>query len=195
MFSFKKLSKKNPPSCDFLAISDTNCLIYILMDDKNVFIDIIKKNEGLIFKITTLYTHTADDRDDLYQEIVYQLWKSFSSFKEASKISTWMYRVALNTAIFHLKKRNVATIPMDLEILKLPEVRDSVEEENIQQLYAHTQQLNLLEKGIVLLYLEGKNHEEIASIVGLSTSNIGTKFSRIREKLKSQIIKTKQIWN
>ena len=167
------------------------------MDDKNAFIDIIKENEGLIYKITTLYTHTADDRDDLYQEIVYQLWKSFSSFKESSKISTWMYRVALNTAIFHLKKnkRKVATIPMDLEILKLAEVRDSVEDENIQQLYAHIQQLNLLEKGIVLLYLEGTNHEEIASIVGISTSNVGTKLSRIREKLKSQIIKTKQIWN
>ncbi|MDO9554254.1 MULTISPECIES: RNA polymerase sigma factor [Rhodonellum] len=167
------------------------------MDDKNAFIDIIKGNEGLIFKITTLYTNTADDRDDLYQEIVYQLWKSFSSFKEASKISTWMYRVALNTAIFHLKKskRNVATIPMDLEILKLAEVRDSVEEEKIQKLYAHIQQLNLLEKGIVLLYLEGKNHEEIASVVGLSTSNVGTKLSRIREKLKTQIIKTKHTWN
>lgn len=167
------------------------------MDDKNAFIDIIKENEGLIFKITTLYTHHADDRNDLYQEIVYQLWKSFPSFKEASKVSTWMYRVALNTAIFHLKKnkRSVATIPMNLETLKFSEDGQSSEEENIQQLYAHIHQLNLLEKGIVLLYLEGKNHEEIASIVGLSISNVGTKLSRIREKLKSQISKTKQTWN
>lgn len=84
---------------------------------------------------------------------------------------------------------------MDVEILKFAEIRDSNEEENIQQLYAHIQQLNLLEQGIVLLYLEGKNHEEIASIVGLSISNVGTKISRIREKLKTQIIKTKRTWN
>lgn len=161
------------------------------MDIKNQFTKVIKENEGLIFKITTLYTHSMEDRDDLYQEIVYQLWKSFPSFQEQSKISTWMYRVALNTAIYHLKKskREVTTIPINMEMLKLADHVDTVEEERIKMLYRRIHLLNLLEKGIVLLYLEGKNHEEIAAITGLSKTNVGTKLSRIKEKLKSQLIK------
>ncbi len=151
----------------------------------------IKENEGLLYKITTLYTQDRDDREDLYQEIVYQLWKSYHTFKKDSKPSTWMYRVALNTAIYHLKKskRKVSTVPLDNENLRFPDSRDTFEEEQIQTLYMQIQKLSLMEKGIILLYLEGKNHEEIAIIVGLSVSNIGTRMSRIREKLKTQMNK------
>jgi RNA polymerase sigma factor (sigma-70 family) len=161
------------------------------MDLKERFTSVIKENEGLIFKITTLYTNSVQDRNDLYQEIVYQLWKSFASFNAQSKISTWMYRVALNTAIYHLKqtKRRVNTIPIDLETERFSDDGDKGEEEKIKLLYEHIQLLNLLEKGITLLYLEGKSHEEIAAIVGISTSNVGTRISRIKEKLKSQIFK------
>lgn len=167
------------------------------MDLKERFTKVIKENEGLIFKITTLYTNSVEDRNDLYQEIVYQLWKSFASFNGQSKISTWMYRVALNTAIYHLKqtKRRVNTIPINLETERFADNRDKEDEERIKQLYEHIQLLNLLEKGITLLYLEGKSHEEIASIVGISTSNVGTRISRIKEKLKSQIIKNHSSWN
>lgn len=161
------------------------------MDTKSRFIKVIKENEGLIYKITTLYTNSHQDRRDLYQEIVYQLWKSFGSFNQQSKLSTWMYRVALNTAIYNLKqtKKRIETTSIDLKIDQFADDLDKTEEERIKLLYEHIQMLNLLEKGIILLYLEGKNHEEIASIVGISISNVGTKISRIREKLKSQIIK------
>lgn len=161
------------------------------MEKKEEFIKVVKANEGLIYKITTLYTDGKQDRKDLYQEIVYQLWKSFCTFNEKSKLSTWMYRVALNTAIFHLKqsKRRPDTIPFEFEMDWLGEEGDKAEEEKIKILYDHIQQLNLLEKGIILLYLEGKSHEEIAEIVGISVSNVGTKISRIKEKLKSQIKK------
>lgn len=156
----------------------------------------IKANEGLIYKITTLYTDEKQDRKDLYQEIVYQLWKSFGSFQEQSKLSTWMYRVALNTAIFHLKKtkKRVDTIPFELEMDSLIAEEDKVEEDRIKLLYEQIQQLNLLEKGIILLFLEGKSHQEIGEIVGISVSNVGTKISRIKEKLKSQI-KKQRLWN
>ncbi|WP_113923194.1 RNA polymerase sigma factor [Cognataquiflexum aquatile] len=161
------------------------------MDIKEHFTKVIKANEGLIYKITTLYTDEKQDRKDLYQEIVYQLWKSFGSFHEQSKVSTWMYRVALNTAIFHLKqsKKRPVTIPFELEMDRLTDESDKAEEDRIKLLYEHIQQLNLLEKGIILLFLEGKSHEEIAEIVGISISNVGTKISRIKEKLKSQIKK------
>lgn len=163
----------------------------IIMDTRSRFIQIIKEHEGLIYKISALYTHSHQDRKDLRQEIIYQLWKSFSSFREQSKVSTWMYRVALNTAIYALKqtKKRIETTPFNFTIDPHGEELDKTEEERIQVLYEHIQLLNLLEKGIILLYLEGKSHEEIATIVGISISNVGTKISRIREKLKSNIQK------
>jgi RNA polymerase sigma-70 factor (ECF subfamily) len=161
------------------------------MDKKDRFTKVIKKNEGLIFKVAILYTNSLQDREDLSQEIVFQLWKSFDSFNEQSKLSTWMYRVALNTAIYNLKqsKKRIDTTSIQLETMQFADVFDKTEEERIKLLYEHVQRLNLLEKGIILLYLEGKSHVEIASIIGITTSNVGTKISRIREKIKSQITK------
>ncbi|MFD2035197.1 RNA polymerase sigma factor [Belliella marina] len=162
------------------------------MDKKSRFIQVVKQNEGLIFKVAMLYTNSLHDREDLYQEIVFQLWKSFDSFSEQSKLSTWMYRVAMNTAIYSLKstKKQVDTVPIDLETMRFADVSDKLEEERLKLLYEHIQLLNLLEKGIILLFLEGKSHLEIAEIIGITTSNVGTKISRIKEKLKSQITKT-----
>ncbi|MCH7400079.1 sigma-70 family RNA polymerase sigma factor [Belliella sp. DSM 107340] len=161
------------------------------MDKKSRFIQVIKQNEGLIFKVAMLYTNSLHDREDLYQEIVFQLWKSFDSFGEKSKLSTWMYRVAMNTAIYNLKssKRQVNTIPIDMETERFAEAVDKSEEARIKQLYDNIQTLSLLERGIILLYLEGKSHQEIAEIIGITSSNVGTKILRIKEKLKSRIIK------
>ncbi|MBC3539252.1 RNA polymerase sigma factor [Rufibacter sediminis] len=167
------------------------------MDIADQFTHVIKEHKGLIFKVAALYTNNLEDRNDLYQEIVYQLWKSFGSFYGQSKVSTWMYRVALNTAIYHLKqtKRRVDTIPLEVGADRFADEMDRLEEERIQQLYAHIQLLNLLERGIILLYLEGKSYDEIAAIVGITVSNVGTRISRIREKLRTQITKKQAIWN
>ncbi len=155
------------------------------------FTQIIKDNEGVIFKITTIYTNNQEDQKDLYQEIVYQLWKAYDSFRGDSKISTWMYRVALNTAITRIKKekRRGNQIGIDKVVMLQTEQYDTAFEERLKILYAHIRGLNELEKGIMLLLLEGKKYEEIASITGLSPSNVGTRISRIKEKLKTQIIK------
>lgn len=162
------------------------------MDKKSRFIKVIKENEGLILKVATLYTNSLQDKEDLHQEIVFQLWKSFDTFNEQSKLSTWMYRVALNTAIYNLKsaKRQINTTSIDTETERFAEVVDTSEEKRIRLLYESIQTLNLLERGIILLYLEGKSHQEIAEIIGITTSNVGTKISRIKDKLKFQIIKT-----
>lgn len=162
------------------------------MDKKDRFTKVIKKNQRLIFKVATMYTNSLQDKEDLFQEIVFQLWKSFDTFNEQSKLSTWMYRVAMNTAIYNLKnsKRQLDTIPIHLETEQFSEVLDKSEEERIKLLYESIQKLNLFERGIILLYLEGKSHQEIAAIIGITTSNVGTKISRIKEKLKSKIIKT-----
>ncbi len=161
------------------------------MSKEKEFTHIIKDNEGVIFKITTIYTNNQEDQKDLYQEIVYQLWKSYDNFKGNSKISTWMYRVALNTAITRLKKekRKGNQIGIDRIIMKQTEQYDTEFEERLKVLYAHINGLNELEKGLMLLLLEGKKYEEISIITGLSPSNVGTKISRIKQKLKTQIVK------
>jgi RNA polymerase sigma-70 factor (ECF subfamily) len=161
------------------------------MQKEEKFIRIIKENEAVIFKITTLYTDNRDDQKDLYQDVVYQLWKSFDSFRAESKISTWMYRIAMNTALTRLKKskRMGNSVSMDKVVMQQTENYDPEFEEKLKQLYAHIKQLNILEKGLMLLLLEGKKYEEIAKITGLSPSNVGTRISRIKQKLKQQIIK------
>ncbi|MCG2612686.1 sigma-70 family RNA polymerase sigma factor [Terrimonas sp. NA20] len=162
------------------------------MDKKTRFTKLITQNEGLIIKVASLYTNSQQDQEDLFQEIVFQLWKSFDSFNDQSKISTWMYRVAMNTAIYNLKsiKKKVNTIPIETSAYHLPDEKDKSAEQRIRVLYDSLQILNLLDKGIILLYLEGKNHQEIAEITGISPSNVGTRIGRIKEKLKQQITKT-----
>ena len=161
------------------------------MANETEFIRIIKENEGIIFKITIVYAQDEDDQKDLYQEIVYQLWKSFDSFRKESKFSTWMYRIALNTSIAHLRKHKKKgdRVPIDKVILNKMDQSDSLMEERISLLYAHIKTLSTIEKSLVLLHLEGKNYEEIASITGFSATNVGTRLSRIKQKLKTQIIK------
>lgn len=161
------------------------------MPKEEKFVQIIKEHEGILFKITTVYTDNGDDQKDLYQDIVFQLWKSFDSFRNESKISTWMYRIALNTALTRLNKskRKGHSVPIDQVILKQTDYYDTEFEERIKLLYQHIKQLNVLEKGLMLLLLEGKKYEEIAEITGLSPSNVGTKISRIKQKLKKQIVK------
>ncbi len=161
------------------------------MGKEEEFVDIIKRNEGVIFKITTIYTDNRDDQKDLYQDVVYQLWKSFHTFRNESKISTWMYRIALNTALTRIKKSKRAghSVPMEQVVLQQTEHFDMEFEERLKILYAHIQQLNALEKGLILLLLEGKKYEEIAEITGITPSNVGTRISRIKQKLKIQIVK------
>ena len=161
------------------------------MDKKDAFISAINENQGLIFKVASIYTNTKEDRNDLSQEIIYQLWKSFDSFQQRSSLSTWMYRVAMNVAIQRLKitKRKVQTVPLDEQFINFQDIDKSEIEEKWKVLKQHIDKLNLLDKGIVLLYLEDKSYEEIAQIIGISTTNVGTKLSRIKDKLRQEISK------
>ena len=159
------------------------------MEKKEIFIKAIKENEKLIFKVASFYTDCKDDRDDLVQEIIFSLWKSFETFKHNSALSTWMYRVAMNVSIFHLKrnKKSILTTPIELENLNIAETAADDYEEKLKMLHKHMKDLNLLDRGILMLYMESKSHEEIAEIVGITKSNVGTKLSRIKEKLRQQV--------
>jgi RNA polymerase sigma-70 factor (ECF subfamily) len=161
------------------------------VDKKKAFLTAIGDNQGLIFKVASVYTNSIEDRNDLMQEIIYQLWKSFDSFGQKSNLSTWMYRVAMNTAIYQLKleKRKIKTFPLDEYFIDVHEMDHTEMEEKWLTLKQHIDNLNLLDKALVILYLENKSYEEMAQIIGISTTNIGTKLSRIKEKLKKEISK------
>jgi RNA polymerase sigma factor (sigma-70 family) len=160
-----------------------------MMQNKEEFTGIIRENEGLIYKVAKVYTNGREDEQDLYQEIVYQLWKSFGSFRNESKISTWMYRIALNTAIAHLnkEKKKLPYVPIDETLLNKTDPSDNIMNERSAVLFAQIKKLNDIEKGIILLYLEGKTYDEIAGITGFTSSNVGTRLGRIKQKIISQI--------
>lgn len=163
------------------------------MSKEVVFTDLIREHQGLLFKVTSIYTDNKQDQEDLFQEVVYQLWKYFDSFRNESKITTWMYRVAMNTAIIHLKqnKRRPDSIAIvDAIIKETDTARDDVYEERLRLLYRQLQQLNTLDKGLIFLLLEGKSYKEIAEITGLEASNVGTRISRVKKKLKTNMTKS-----
>jgi len=160
-----------------------------LTEAETDFVRVIQENEGIIYKIARTYTNTPDDRNDLYQEIVYQLWKSFPTFKGNSKISTWIYRVALNTSIsqWRKQKRTGHKVEVDHLFLKQSEGYTPEFEQQLELVYEQISQLNAIEKGLILLFLEGKKYAEIAALTGFSASNVGTRISRIKNKMRHQI--------
>ena len=162
------------------------------MRDDQEFIQLIRDHEGILYKVSGIYAADREDQRDLYQEIVYQLWKSFSSFRGRAKLSTWIYRVALNTCITYSartkKRRQQDALQREWQLQW--EQADPVIEERIRLLYQHIQDLNVIDRGIVLLHLEGKSYEEIAGIIGFTTSNVGTRLNRIKNKLKAQFKKS-----
>ena len=160
------------------------------MSKEKQFVEVIQDSEGVLYKISRLYTDNKEDQKDLYQDIVYQLWKSFNSFKGNAKRSTWVYRIALNTALLYLKNKKKKGHKTSLEdIVLIQENYDPVLEERLKILYAHIRELGEVDKGIVFLFLEGKKYKEISDITGMSSSNIGTRMVRIKEKLNKKIIK------
>ena len=151
------------------------------------FVQIITENQGKIHKVCSVYCDMEEDRRDLFQEILAQLWKSYPSFRNESKFSTWMYRVALNTAITSFKKdkRQPDKSGISYENLQLAEeIYDSREEEQIRMLNKAVSQLSGIEKSIILLFLEDKKYEEIAEITGITQNYVRVKMNRIKKKLK-----------
>ena len=136
------------------------------------FVSVVREYERVIYKVCYLYTTPNATLNDLYQEVVLNLWKAFPKFRRECKISTWIYRIALNTCISFIRKEK--NIP---EIVTLTQAM-------LRQLYRMINRLGQLEKSIILLYLEEKSYEEIAEITGLTLTNVATKLSRIKDKLK-----------
>jgi RNA polymerase sigma factor (sigma-70 family) len=151
------------------------------------FEKLITEHELLLYKVCRIYAYTDADRQDLFQEIIIQLWKAYPKFKGNAKFSTWLYRVAINTAITGLrKKKDFITL---YEPSALPECLSDdntghEKEERLQQLYKAIEQLNAIEKAIVMLYMEDRSYEEMEDILGISGGTLRVKMNRIKEKLR-----------
>ncbi len=159
--------------------------------EKKIFVDLVFNNMDIIYKICSIYSHRNDK--DLHQDIIYQLWKSYPSYQKKAKFQTWMYKVALNTALLQLrgKKNAITEIPKNEYIFFQEESDMSELSEKIKLLYFHISKLNEIEKAIIFLYLEQCSYQEISQITGLSEKNISVKLVRIRKKLR-KMFKTKK---
>lgn len=161
---------------------------------KKKFLDVFEKNIGIVIKVSRAYTAVVQDREDLTNDIALELWKSFAGFREESKVSTWIYRVALNTAMnFSRKNRRGNQIIFDggKTLDSLSWMSDQTENTQTELLYKCIEDLNKLNKAIVLLYLDGHSHDEISMITGISKTNVGTRMMRIRDELRNIISKQK----
>ncbi|MEP6795327.1 MAG: sigma-70 family RNA polymerase sigma factor [Saprospiraceae bacterium] len=162
-------------------------------DTEKEFVKLISEFESLIHKVCRIYAYTVADRQDLFQDVIVQLWKAFPKFKGEAKISTWIYRVAINTAITQLRKKKdfITTYdPSDLQAHTDENHFLETEDEQISQLYVAIEKLNQIEKAIVMLYMEERSYEEMEDILGMSQGNLRVKMNRIKNKLREL---TKQI--
>ena len=152
-----------------------------------LYLDILEKHKGIVFKVARSYCSNEFDREDLVQEILAQIWRSLDTYNDAFKVTTWMYRVALNVAIsFYRKDKSAAYKHTEIEdrLLTYDMVQESENEQNLSALYAFINELNDIDKAVLLMYLEGVNQAEIAANLNITISNVSTKISRIKQKLK-----------
>ncbi|MBA4258291.1 MAG: RNA polymerase subunit sigma-70 [Chitinophaga sp.] len=155
------------------------------------FIQLLNQHQKIIHKVCNLYLNWQEDKEDLFQEITLQAWKAYGQFRGDAKFSTWLYRVALNTAITFFRKDkkkdfidSVADLPENIDFAE----RDSIEEKT-QAMYKAIASLSKIDKAIVMLYLEDYSYAEISEIIGITANNIAVKMNRIKVKLREATLK------
>ena len=161
--------------------------------NNQAFINLIQENKRIIYKICNSYCPNKNEQDDLAQEIVYELWKSYKNFDTNYKFTTWMYRVSLNVAIsfYRKSKKAVGTIVLDETLLNVEDLGESsVEKENnFTLMHGFIAQLKAIDKSIMLLYLDDKSYKEIAGVTGITETNVASRINRIKSILKNQFSK------
>ena len=154
------------------------------------FLDVIETNKGILYKVANSYCRNIEDRKDLIQEIILQLWKSFDNYNEAYKYSTWIYRISLNVAISFFRKENSRqriSNPITTDIFDFTDTEISDEKEtHLGLLNQLILEFKDLDKALMLLYLEEKSYKEISEIIGITETNVSTKIGRIKSKLKQE---------
>ena len=153
------------------------------MNLKDEFVELVTRYKDVIFKVCYIYAE-KDDIEDYYQEVLIQIWRSLPKFRGESKVTTWIYRISLNTCISHVRKNtkgNINKVPLiDVNLWE----NDIEKKQQVDEMYSLINKLNKLEKAVILLWLEDRDYEEIASIVGITKANVAVKINKIKEKLR-----------
>ena len=146
----------------------------------------VREQKSTIYTVCYMFSNDEDEVSDLFQETLINLWKGYESFRHESKLSTWIYRVAMNTCISadRKKRRQGSKVPLSMNI-NLYDDEDH-ESKQSRQLHERIQRLDLIDRALVMMWLEGMSYEEIAEVVGISVKNVGVKLVRIKEKLKQK---------
>jgi len=156
---------------------------------KKEFLEILSKYQGILYKVSLIYFKTKTDVEDNIQEIIYQLWKSYSSLKNKNSIGSWIYAVSINTSVSRIKKHK--RIKYTENIPDLPDKSDFINKlsknESLQLLINAIFNLNDIDKSIMLLYLEEKTYDEISEIIGISKSNVGVRINRAKKILRKTL--------
>jgi RNA polymerase sigma-70 factor (ECF subfamily) len=160
----------------------------VTKDLEHKFIEEFQENQNIVHKVCRIYTNNQEAHNDLFQEITIQLWKAYPKFRGESKLSTWMYRIGLNTAItlYRKSKRTIKTQDFETVLYKIESTEyDATEEEQLTLMYKAIHQLSDIEKALIFLYLEDKNYKEISETLGISEVNARVKMNRIKTRLKT----------
>ncbi len=146
----------------------------------------VREHKSTIYTVCYMFSNDEDEVSDLFQETLINLWKGFESFRHESKLSTWIYRVAMNTCISADRKKrkqgNKVPLSMDINLYN----DEDHETKQVRQLHERIQRLDLIDRALVMMWLEGMNYDEIADVIGISVKNVGVKLVRIKEKLKQK---------
>ena len=159
------------------------------VDRHGMYLDIIERHKGIVFKVARSYCSNEFDREDLVQEILAQIWRSLDTYNDSFKITTWMYRVALNVAISFYRKDKTTTYKhqeMEDKLLSYDMEAERENEQSLNELYTFINELSGVDKAVLLMYLEGESQSEIAANLNITVSNVSTKISRIKQKLKTK---------
>ncbi len=151
-------------------------------DLEKEFLDMVRQYNRIIYKVSSFYIDEKTGLEDMYQEVVLNLWKAYPSFRGESIYSTWIYRVALNTCVSYYRKEKRR--PFFVNITQAVAEDDSEDSDVVKELYTLINRLGKMERALVLLYLEDRPQKEIAEIMGISVTNVSTKLVRVKEKLK-----------
>lgn len=166
-----------------------------IQEHQQFFQKIIEQHRNILFKVARTYCKAKEEQEDVVQEMMLQIWQSIDRYNPQYKISTWVYRIALNVAISHYRKtgyKKSITVELPIFYTETPENIPEHSDEQVNVLLGFIDQLKEIDKAMMLLYLEEKSYQEIAEIIGISESNVGTKINRIKNQLKSHFNTLKQ---
>ena len=171
---------------------DTIAAMTATDDRRDAFSALLQRHRGIVFKVANTYSRLAEDRDDLAQEIAARLWHAYPKYDPARSFSTWMYRVALNVAISHVREQTMRdrhdAVPLDEGMHDLADAGgvDHERDQHIRLLQGFIQRQPPLERALLLLYLEDRPQREIAEILGLTENNVSTKIGRLKQRIRDE---------